>query len=120
LQQKILFCLIKITMKRYCLTLDLKNDPKLIAEYEEHHQNVWPEIIRSIREAGIENMEIYRLGIRLFMIMEVNDDFNFERKANADKSNDKVQQWEELMWKYQQPLTGAAKDEKWILMKSLN
>jgi len=106
-------------MKRYCLTLDLKDDKELIEEYEEHHKKVWPEILRSIKEAGIEQMEIYRFGTRLFMIMEVNDDFSFEKKKQADKSNEKVQEWEELMWKYQQPVAGSAKGEKWVLMKKI-
>jgi L-rhamnose mutarotase len=106
-------------MKRYCLALDLKDDPKLIEEYEEHHKKVWLEIIHSIKDAGIEQMEIYKRGTRLFMIMEVNDDFSFEKKEEADKNNPKVQEWEELMWKYQQPLTGAAKGEKWVLMKKI-
>jgi L-rhamnose mutarotase len=106
-------------MKRYCLTLDLKNDPELIREYEEHHRKVWPEITRSIKQSGIEQMEIYRQGTRLFMIMEVNDEFSFEKKQAQDEGNAKVQEWEELMWKYQQPLAGAAKGEKWILMKKI-
>ncbi len=106
-------------MKRYCLTLDLKDDPELIIEYEENHKRVWPEIISSIKEAGIEQMEIYRHGTRLFMIMEVNNDFSFEKKQRADMSNPKVQEWEELMWKYQQPVAGSAKGEKWMLMKKI-
>jgi len=106
-------------MKRYCLTLDLKDDPEKIKEYEEHHKRVWPEIIRSIRSAGIEQMEIYRYGTRLFMVMEVNDDFSFEKKQQADSSNPRVQEWEELMWNYQQSVTGAAKGEKWTLMKKI-
>jgi L-rhamnose mutarotase len=106
-------------MKRYCLTLDLKNDPELIGKYEEHHKAVWPEIISSIKDSGIENMQIYRYGTRLFMIMEVNDDFSFEKKQQADTNNPKVQEWEELMWKYQQPLMGTAKGEKWILMDKI-
>jgi L-rhamnose mutarotase len=106
-------------MKRYSLTLDLKNDPELILQYEEHHKKVWPEIISSIKDAGIENMEIYRYRTRLFMIMEVKDDFSFERKQKADINNAKVQEWDELMWKYQQPLEGTAKGEKWILMDKI-
>ena len=106
-------------MKTYCLTLTLKNDPELIREYEEHHKAVWPEIIRSIKDAGIENMQIYRYGTRLFMIMEVNDYFSFEKKQQADTNNAKVQEWEELMWKYQQPLEGAAKGEKWMVMDKI-
>ena len=106
-------------MKRYCLTLSLKNDPEQIREYEQHHKAVWPEIITSMKDAGIENMEIYRYETRLFMIMEVNDRFSFEQKRLADTHNATVQEWEALMWKYQQPLEGAAKGEKWMLMEPI-
>jgi L-rhamnose mutarotase len=106
-------------MKRYCLALDLKNDPALIAEYEAHHRNVWPEILQSITSAGIKQMEIYRTANRLFMIMEVNDDFSFEIKATMDSTNKKVQEWEELMWKYQQAIPGSKPGEKWKLMDKI-
>ncbi len=69
--------------KRYCLALDLKDDPALIAEYKRHHQKIWPEITKSIRDSGIEDLEIYLLGARLFMIMEVNATFSFAEKARA-------------------------------------
>jgi len=103
-------------MKRYCLSLDLKDDPALIAEYELYHQQVWPEIIRSIKEAGINILEIYRTGNRMCMIMEANDNFSFEKKAVADAANTKVQEWEKMMWKFQQALPGAKPGQKWILM----
>ncbi|MCW3089555.1 MAG: L-rhamnose mutarotase [Ferruginibacter sp.] len=106
-------------MKRFCLALDLKNDPALIAEYEAYHQNIWPEIRSSITGAGITNMEIYRTGNRLFMIMETSDDFSFSAKAAMDESNKKVQEWETLMWKFQQPLSWASSGEKWILMDKI-
>ena len=70
--------------RRYCLALVLKDDPDLIAGYERQHESVWPEITRSIRDAGIEDMEIYRVGNRLCMVMEVSDTFSFEAKAAAD------------------------------------
>jgi len=101
--------------KRYCLGLDLKDSPQLIEEYKRDHQNVWPEITQSRRDSGIEDMEIYLLGTRLFMIIEVNDGFSFEAKARADQSNPKVQEWEKLMWNFQQPLPQARPGEKWIL-----
>ena len=103
-------------MKRYCLALDLKNDPKLIAEYEAYHKKVWPEILQSIRASGIEDMEIYRVENRMVLIMEVNDSFSFEKKTAADKATPKVQEWETLMWKYQQALPSAKPGQKWILM----
>src|ERR1700724_2694732 len=100
--------------RRFCLTLDLKDDPKLIAEYKQYHEKIWPEITRSIKDAGIEDLEIFLLGTRMFMIMEVNGSFSFEAKAETDKNNPKVQRWEQLMWKFQQPLPQARPGEKWI------
>ena len=103
-------------MKRYCLALDLKDNPKLIAEYEAYHQGVWPEILKSIKDSGIQRMEIYRTGNRLTMIIEAEESFSFQEKAVADTSNPKVQEWEKLMWKYQQALPHAKPGEKWVLM----
>src|SRR5699024_7339782 len=94
-------------MKRYYLALDLKDDSELIAEYEAHHRNIWPEIKKSIRDADIEKMEIYRAGNRLVMMMEVNENFSFEKKEKMDLTNPKVQEWETLMWKYQQAIPVA-------------
>ena len=104
---------------RYCLALDLKDDPMLIAEYERYHERIRPEIEASIRESGITDMEIYRVGNRLFMIMETDDTFSFEAKAAADTANPKVQEWEDLMWSYQQSLPMAKPGEKWVLMKNM-
>jgi L-rhamnose mutarotase len=78
--------------RRFCLTLDLKDDPTSIADYKRHHEKIWPEIIKSIRDSGIVDMEIYLLGTRMFMIMEVNENFSFEAKAAADRLNPKVQE----------------------------
>jgi L-rhamnose mutarotase len=104
---------------RYCLALDLKNDPGLIEEYEKHHQAVWPEILESFKESGIQSMEIFRWENRLFMIMETDASFSFEKKKVIDTNSPIVQQWESLMSKYQQALPGAKPGEKWQLMKKI-
>lgn len=104
---------------RYCLALDLKNDPALIAEYERHHEQIWPEIQASIRQSGVTSMEIYRTGNRLFMIMDTDETFSFTRKSDADAANPVVQEWETLMWMYQQALPDALPSEKWRLMTKL-
>ena len=106
-------------MRRYCLALDLKNNPELIKEYKSHHQHVWPEIIKSIQDSGIEVLDIYAVGNRMFMIMEVSEGFSFEQKAAMDAANPKVQEWEELMWKFQQALPWAKPGEKWLLMEKV-
>jgi len=104
---------------RYCLALDLKDDPQLIAEYKRYHQKIWREITESIRQSGIEDLEIYLIGTRLFMIMEVNDSFSFAAKSEMDRSNPKVQEWEQLMWRFQKPLPQAKPGEKWLLMERI-
>ncbi len=103
--------------RRFCLTLDLKNDPKLIAEYKRYHEKIWPEITQSIKHSGIEDMEIYLLGTRMFMIVEVNEQFSFEAKAESDRTNPRVQEWEKLMGTFQQLLPGTKPGEKWLLME---
>ena len=106
-------------MKTYCLALDLKDDPTLIDEYEKHHQDVWPEILESIKSSGIASMKIYRTGNRLFMIMYTNDTFSFERKGEMDKNNPIVEKWETLMDQYQQRLPWASPGVKWVLMDEI-
>jgi len=103
--------------RRYCLTLDLKDDPAMIAEYKRHHEKIWPEITRSIKDSGIIDMEIHLLGTRMFMIMEVNESFSFDAKNRADQLNAKVQAWEKLMWTFQKSLPQAKAGEKWLLME---
>jgi L-rhamnose mutarotase len=103
--------------RRFCLTLDLKDDPRLIAEYRRYHEKIWPEITRSIKDSGIEDMEIYLLGTRMFMIMEVNESFSFAAKTKADQLNPRVQEWERLMGTFQKTLPQARPDEKWLLME---
>ena len=105
-------------MKRYCLALDLVDNPELIAEYERWHtaENGWPEITKSIKDAGITDMQIYRTGNRLLMILETTDEYVAEEKAAMDAANPKVQAWEAMMGQWQQPLPGSVPGEKWKLM----
>ena len=106
-------------MKRYCLALDLKNDPLLISKYIDYHKEVWPEISSSIRENGIVDMQIYNFADRLFMIIETEDDFSFEKKNKRDSHNPFVIKWEEIMSKFQKPISISDSGEKWMLMEKI-
>ena len=108
-------------MRRLAFALDLKDDPTLIAEYEAWHS---PErfpraILESLRSSGIINLEIFRTGTRLFLLIDALDDFSFDRKTTADAKNADVQSWERLMWSFQQGLPWAAPEQKWVPMQSV-
>ncbi len=100
-------------MPRHCLTLDLKKDSIAISEYRRYHEKIWPEVRHSLYEAGIVDMEIYLLGTRLFMIMDVNETFSFSAKAAADETNSKVREWESLMEQFQAELPMDRRAQKW-------
>jgi L-rhamnose mutarotase len=106
-------------MPKYVLACDLKNDPSLIAEYEAYHRAVWPEVLQSLKDAGILRMEIFRTGNRLTMVIDTTDDFSFERKAAMDLANPKVQAWEKIMWTFQDNLPHAPAGVKWLLMEKI-
>ena len=106
-------------MKQFYLALDLKNEPEKIDAYKKYHQEVWPEILRSIGVCGITSMKIYSVENRLFMIIEAEDDFSFENKETLDQNNAKVQEWESLMWGFQQALPNSKAGEKWRIMEEI-
>lgn len=108
-------------MQKFCLALDLVDDQSMIQEYEQYHApgSAWPEVTQHDMDAGITNIEIYRTGTRMFMILETDDAFTFEKKAAFDATNPKIAEWETLMWKYQIPLPWAKDGEKWILMNRI-
>lgn len=108
-------------VKRYCQTLDLRDNPALIAEYRRLHseQGVWREILDGIRSVGILEMEIYLLGTRLFMIVETAPDFDWTSAMARLATLPRQAEWEELTGRYQQALPGASSAEKWKLMERI-
>ncbi|HEU4960617.1 MAG TPA: L-rhamnose mutarotase [Sphingomonas sp.] len=104
--------------RRICLALDLVDDAALIAEYERWHRvgETPGEVIRSIREAGIVQMEIFRAGERLFMVMDVDESYDAAAKARADAANPAVVAWVERMKRYQRPVPAAGPGGTWIEM----
>ena len=108
-------------MPRLHYALDLQDDPVLIGEYERWHQagHVWPDILQSLRAAGIEEAEIFRTGNRLVLVLEVSAEFDSAAKATADAADTRVQAWETLMWKYQKALPWARPGEKWVAMRRI-
>jgi L-rhamnose mutarotase len=108
-------------MQRLVYALDLQEDPQLIAEYEAWHRadRIWPAVVESLRASGMAELELYRTGTRLFLIIEAPDGFSPHEKARADAANPRVQAWEQLMWVFQRPLPWAAPGQKWVPMQRI-
>ncbi len=110
-----------LPVKRYCQTLELKNDAELIKEYVKRHSlaEAWPEIREGIRSVGILEMEIYILGERLFMIVETPLDFDWDTAMAELATLPRQQEWEEYMSIFQQCVSGATSNEKWQMMERM-
>ena len=108
-------------VKRYCQTMDLRDNPELIAEYRRRHsrEEAWQEILDGIREVGILAMEIYILGTRLFMIVETPLDFDWDTAMARLATLPRQQEWEDYMAMFQQCAEGATSDEKWQMMERM-
>ena len=106
-------------LKRYCLTLDLKNDPELIRQYKHWHEdkNIWPEIPRGIREVGFNEMEIYLRGTRMFMIIEADESVDFDTAMKKIATLPRQHDWAAFVARFQQELPEAKGDEKWLMME---
>ena len=106
-------------MKRYCQTLTLADDPALVAKYVEAHQNVWPEIIAGQREVGILDMQIYRHGRQLFMIMDTCDEFDFDRDMARLAGLPMQAEWEAYVAQFQSCAADASSADKWQRMERI-
>jgi L-rhamnose mutarotase len=108
-------------VKRYCQTLDLRDNPELIAEYRRRHgrENAWPEILAGIRQVGILEMELYILGTRLFMIVETPLDFDWNEAMSRLATLPRQQEWEDYMAIFQNVAPGASSAQKWQLMERM-
>lgn len=111
----------KQPVKRYCQTLDLKDDPELIREYKKRHgdKEFWPEIGEGMKAVGILEMEIYLLDTRLFMIVETALDFEWESAFRKLADMPRQAEWEEYMSIFQVADPGASSAEKWKLMEQI-
>ena len=105
-------------MSRHVLAVDLRDDPTAVAAYLEHHRRVWPEVVRSLRAAGLHGMEIFLLGRRLVMILEADGDYRAMFATHA-ASHPRVAEWEALMKSLQEPSPGAAPGEWWARMQPI-
>lgn len=106
-------------MKRYCQTLTLVDDPEMVAKYVDAHAHVWPEIVQGQREVGILDMQIYRKGCSLFMIMDTVDEFDFERDMAKLATLPRQAEWEAYVSQFQGCAAGARSDEKWQRMERI-
>jgi len=103
--------------KRFCLALDLKNDPALIEEYLKYHspEGFWKVIGEGIKKSGVEVMDIYNVENRLFMICEMPVEVDLDEAWQKMGTYERQAEWAALMSTFQQALPGHTLE--WVLMK---
>ena len=108
-------------VRRWVQTMDLRDDPALIAEYRKRHSQgeIWPEILQGIRDCGLYEMEIYILGTRLVMICEGPEDLNWDEAMQKMASGPRQAQWEAFMSIFQKCGQNERGDEKWKMMERM-
>ena len=104
-------------MSRHVLAVDLKDDPQVVETYLAHHRRVWPEVLGSLRAAGLRGMDIFLLGRRLVMIVETDGGDYQTIFARHAASHPRVAEWEALMKSMQQPIAGAPPGDWWAEMQ---
>ncbi|SEL86001.1 L-rhamnose mutarotase [Roseateles sp. YR242] len=98
----------------HCLLLDLKEDPALIDAYEAHHRAVWPEVQAHLKAHGVLGMRIYRLGTRLCMVMDTDDQHHDPAAMAAEAlASPRLREWEALMGRFQQATPWTVPGTKW-------
>jgi L-rhamnose mutarotase len=106
---------------RFCKTLTLRDDPRLIEEYKKTHAPgaVWPEITQGMRDVGILDMEIYIAGNRLFMIMDTIAGFDHDKAMAELAEKPRQSEWEAFVSRFQNTSANASADEKWQVMERI-
>ena len=106
-------------MRRYAMTVMLKDSPEVISQYEAYHANPWPETNAGLLSVGILRMFIYRFGRHLFMFMETEDSFDMDRDLPKYMENPRAREWDELMRTFKEPVPGAPAGSTWVEMKEV-
>jgi L-rhamnose mutarotase len=107
-------------MQEFAYTVNLKDDPQVIARYEQMHQAVWPEVVTSLKQVGVRRVRIFRLGRRLFLLMETDDTYDPATASAIHRSHaGRVQEWETLMDSLQEPVPEAHGARTWAAMQKI-
>ncbi len=107
--------------KRFCKTIQLEDDPQLMAEYKKLHSpgQVWPEITAGLKEVGVLDMEIYISGTTLFMIMDTVENFDHDTAMTKLGTLPKQADWETVVSKFQKTSPDSSAKEKWQLVERI-
>ena len=106
-------------MKRYARTVNLRDDPEVIAQYEAYHAHPFPEVLAGLTSGGVQRMYIYRYGRQLFMFMETADDYDLQRAAPPESVHPRAREWDVLMRSFQETVPGAPAGSTWVEMKEV-
>jgi L-rhamnose mutarotase len=79
-------------MTQHAWVLEVR--PGYEEEYMRRHQEIWPEMVEALREAGIRNYSIFRHGLTLLGYFETDD---IEKTREYLANSETNQRWSEWM-----------------------
>ena len=105
-------------MKEIAFALDLKDDPDTIRKYCDWHGKVWPQIMRGMAAFGVLGQHIYLIGNRLFMVLQVEDEFDYRRDFGRYlEETPRAKEWDSVMCGFQQPVPWVRDGDWWAPME---
>ncbi len=105
------------TVQRFGRVLRLREGAE--AEYERLHAQIWPEVLKTIRRAGIRNYSIYRYGQWLFSYFELPEGVSLEDVGAVCTRSEACSRWEKEMHAFQEPLPESQGEVWWVPMKEV-
>jgi len=105
------------------LTANLVEDPKLQKEYVDYHATQfekWPEIAKGFCNADFQQLQVFKNGRQLMLIISIPKGESLDKlNPKTTENNPRVDDWNNLMKKYQTGIEGAKPDETWIFLNKI-
>ena len=79
-------------MERYCFTMRIRQGSE--DEYQRRHDEIWPEMVQALHQAGIANYTLFRSGLDVVGYAECHPDAaSAWQQVAASDANRRWQEW---------------------------
>ncbi|MGZ3755782.1 MAG: L-rhamnose mutarotase [Mucilaginibacter sp.] len=121
------YCDNKATAKHWdniILSANLVADLKLQQEYLNYHATQfqkWPEVSKGFCNAKFQQLLVFKSGRQLMLVISIPKGENLDKlNPLTTKNNPRVDDWNNIMKKYQVGIEGTKKGETWVFFKNID